>query len=117
MQESTFAILIGRSLRLALLPLLALLTPVRSHAQEPASSDGSFDISRAWISDSTIFEPFHVTETRPLREALADGAVHEDTPLLVMEHEAGKLALLTEQMAYHHIAQGKMAGEPWMVSF
>jgi hypothetical protein len=34
-----------------------------------------------------------------------------------MEHDAGALALLTQQMSYHHLAQGEMAGEPWMVSF
>ncbi len=82
--------------------------------QEPG---GGFDISRAFIADHTIFEPFHVASTRPLREALAEGVVNDDTPLLVMEHRAGTLALLTEQMAYHHIAQGEIMGEPWMVSF
>jgi hypothetical protein len=35
-----------------------------------------------------------------------------------MDHpEAGRLALVTDQMAYHHVAQGEIAGEPWMVSF
>ena len=27
------------------------------------------------------------------------------------------LTFLTMQMSYHHIAQGDLAGEPWMVSF
>jgi hypothetical protein len=34
-----------------------------------------------------------------------------------MDHPAGRLAFLTDQMAYHHVAQGEMNGEPWMVSF
>jgi hypothetical protein len=76
-----------------------------------------FDASRAWLSDKDEFEPFYVKVTRPLREALACGDVREDTPILVMEHDAGALALLTQQMSYHHLAQGEMAGEPWMVSF
>jgi hypothetical protein len=67
--------------------------------------------------DTTRFQPFNVSETRALREALDDEAVHEDTPLLVLEQATGTLALLVEQMAYHHVAQGVMAGEPWMVSF
>jgi hypothetical protein len=34
-----------------------------------------------------------------------------------MEHPAGLLAFLTDQMVYHHVAQGETNGEPWMVSF
>ncbi len=76
-----------------------------------------FDISRATLSDKDDFQPFYVETTRPLQEALASGDVREDTPVLVMEGATGVLALLTRQMCYHHLAQGEMAGEPWMVSF
>ena len=76
-----------------------------------------FDASRAWLSDEDQFEPFYVEVTRLLREALASGNVREDTPILVMERDAGVLALLSRQMSYHHLAQGEMAGEPWLVSF
>ena len=85
-------------------------------AQQRTPSAG-FDISRAWIADSTIFEPFLVQETTPLREALARHLVDDDTPLLVVDRAGGRLALITAQLAYHHVAQGKMKGEPWMVSF
>ena len=27
------------------------------------------------------------------------------------------LVLVSSQMAYHHVAQGEMEGEPWMVTF
>ena len=81
-------------------------------AQEP-----EFDINRARVGAGSRFEPFRVRQTQLLRQALATGAVESDTRLLVMEHAAGRLALLTDQMAYHHVAQGDMAGEPWMVSF
>ncbi len=76
-----------------------------------------FDASRATLRNKDMFQPFYVKATRPLREALASGNVREDTPVLVMEGHAGTLALLTQQMSYHHIAQGEMAGEPWLVSF
>jgi hypothetical protein len=79
-----------------------------------------FDVSRATLSDKDdkdVFQPFYIKATRPLREALASGDVREDTPVLIMESDAGTLALLTQQMCYHHLAQGEMAGEPWMVSF
>ncbi len=81
-------------------------------AQEP-----EFDITRARVGGGSRFEPFHVSETQSLRDALAAEVVKSDTRLLVMEHAAGRLALLTDQMAYHHVAQGDIAGEPWMVSF
>ncbi len=81
-------------------------------AQEP-----EFDITRARVGAGSRFEPFQVHETRSLREAFGAGVVESDTRLLVMAHAAGRLALLTDQMAYHHVAQGDLAGEPWMVSF
>ena len=77
----------------------------------------TFDLERAWFSDEVMFVPFQVEETRLLIDALADGTVEMETALLVFEHEIGTLAFLTQQLAYHHIAQGEMAGEPWMVSF
>ena len=83
-------------------------------AQEVAD----FDIERAYQADSTLYEPFRVGETRPLAEALRAGDADPLTSVLVIEHpRAGRLALVTDQMAYHHVAQGEIAGEPWMVSF
>lgn len=78
-----------------------------------------FDGDRAFIADSTIFVPFRVTDDDvvALRRALDDGAVQPDTWLVIMEHDAGRLALVMDQMAYHHVAQGDLMGEPWMVSF
>jgi hypothetical protein len=35
---------------------------------------------------------------------------------MVIERNDWMLALLTKQMIYHHVAQGEMSGEPWMVS-
>ena len=81
------------------------------------SQEPEFDITRARVGGGSRFEPFLVTETQTLRDALTAGLVEPDTRLLVMEHAAGRLALLTDQMVYHHVAQGDIAGEPWMVSF
>ncbi len=67
--------------------------------------------------DRTIFEPFLVSETSSLRKALESGRVKKGTLPLVMEHAAGRLALLTDQMTYHRVAHGEIRGEPWMVSF
>jgi len=104
---------------LALVSCLTLGAAVALGAQETGTTRAAqaFDTSRVLLMDTTRFRPFNVSDTRALREALDDGAVHEDTPLLVLEHAGGTLALLVEQMAYHHVAQGDIAGEPWMVSF
>jgi hypothetical protein len=76
-----------------------------------------FDLGRAAINDSTVFAPFRVTATVRLRDALNGGTLDQDTPILVFDTRAGPIALVTAQMAYHHVAQGDEAGEPWMVSF
>lgn len=93
----------------------AVAFPSLAAAQHPAPQE--FDIRRAWIVDSTIFVPFRVTSTTPLKEARATGLVDDATVILVLEQGATRLALITSQMAYHHVAQGDIAGEPWMVSF
>jgi hypothetical protein len=89
-------------------------------AQAPAEDDPeAFDEGRAYIVDETVFVPFRPTEDdlQPLRAALYEGALQPDTWLFIMEHDAGRLALVMDQMAYHHVAQGELKGEPWMVSF
>ena len=79
--------------------------------------DTDFDIDIARIGVGSRFEPFRVSETEPLQDAMSAGKLQSDTRLLVLDHPAGVLAFLTDQMAYHHVAQGEMNGEPWMVSF
>lgn len=84
------------------------------HAQTGAAE---FDHSRAILRDSSVFEPFYVEETIPLREALSNGTLRKDTPLALLHNEAGPLTLVMSQLMYHHLAQGEMEGEPWLVSF
>ncbi|MFQ5703656.1 MAG: hypothetical protein ACE5HT_06510 [Gemmatimonadales bacterium] len=102
-----------------LVPFVSVMMPTAVLSQQPDSASRSvpgFDIDRARLGGGR-FEPFQVEETLPLRDALGSGRVEKDTPILVLERKQGRLALVTSQMAYHHIAQGEMAGEPWMVSF
>ena len=77
----------------------------------------TFDASRANLSSADMFEPFHVESTQSLQRALDEGNVAADTPILALERDGEALTLLTQQMAYHHVAQGELAGEPWLVSF
>jgi hypothetical protein len=76
-----------------------------------------FDISRFSNAGNGWFETFYVTNTEALRDVLKAGRVADDTRLLVTETNAGKLALLMDQMAYHHIAEGHAGGKDWMATF
>ena len=76
-----------------------------------------FEPGRAILDDAWGFDPFPVATTEPLKQALEAGKVREETAVLLLARGNTRLALLTEQMSYHHIAQGELEGEPWMVSF
>ena len=76
-----------------------------------------FDKRRALLLRRDIFTPYRVTSTSLLRDALSRGDLPEDAPVLVVDRGAATLVLLTQQLLYHHVAQGELAGEPWMVSF
>jgi hypothetical protein len=76
-----------------------------------------FDISRFAPTAVGTFETFYVKETYPLKTVLDEGKVAADTRLLVFTTAAGKLALITDQMTYHHIAQGQAHNKDWMATF
>jgi hypothetical protein len=76
-----------------------------------------FDISRFALTAVGTFETFYVKESYPLRNVLDQRKVAPDTRLLVIETAAGRLALITDQMTYHHIAQGRVRNKDWMATF
>lgn len=76
-----------------------------------------FDIDRAYLKEKDIFKPFLVEVTASLQNARERGTVENDTPILWIERGNKVLAFITKQMAYHHVAQGELAGEPYLVSF
>lgn len=89
-------------------------TPLVAQVQ---TTDTEFDLDRAWISEPGQVDPFLVEQVKPLAAALDARELEKSTWLLVVEHPAGRLALVTDQLSYHHVAQGSIRGEPWMVSF
>ncbi|MBI2150023.1 MAG: hypothetical protein HYU27_05390 [Acidobacteria bacterium] len=93
-------------------PQGALAAQSKASAKMPA-----FDVTRFSPTPPGTFETFYVTETRSLRQALDAGTVTDNMPVLVTETAGGKLALLTDQMVYHHIAEGNAGGKDWMVTF
>ena len=97
-----------RAIALFALPLSFWTTDV-------SGQDTDFDIDIARIGGGR-FEPFVVSETEPMRDAMSARKLQADTRVLVLDHPAGVLAFLTDQMTYTHVAQGDINGEPWMIS-
>lgn len=76
-----------------------------------------FDTERALFWAEPNFVPLRDPEWSPLRDVRRARDVADDTPVLVFEAGGQTLVLVSSQMSYHHVAQGEMAGEPWMVTF
>ena len=102
---------------LSLVPSAALAVVSDTEGEGETKRVLGFEPGRAILDDAWGFDPFPVATTEPLKQALEAGKVREETPVLLLARGNTRLALLTEQMSYHHIAQGELEGEPWMVSF
>ena len=107
---------------------LAVLFPMPAASQAPARgpvpvdlpsgpAKPGFDITRFANVANGMFVTFSVTNTELLRDALKDGRVADDTHLLVTDTAIGKLALLMDQMAFHHAAQGRAGNKDWLATF
>jgi len=77
----------------------------------------TFDLNRFSTVGKGVFETFHVEETRSLQAVLDAKIVSPDMQLMVTHTASGNLALVRDQMAFHHIAQGTADGVPWMATF
>ena len=74
------------------------------------------DRSRAAIKKTG----FQFAPLRPPPDAGAPLAALElpaETEILVFERGGAKRGLLVRHMAYHHVAQGELAGHPYLVTF
>ena len=103
----------------------AMAEPVSAQRQMPAQLDPDpdmpmkvgFDTDRAIFWANPNFDPFREQNWQPIGDVLGGDDVSEDTPVLVFEAGGKKLVFVSSHMAYHHVAQGEMEGEPWMVTF
>ena len=72
------------------------------------------DRSRAIIRSQWQFKPYRVPPHGvPLRAA----GLASDYELMVLERNGDRRAFSMREMAYHHVAQGELAGEPYLVTF
>jgi hypothetical protein len=60
------------------------------------------------------FKPFRPSDNGELLSTLD---LKPDDELLVFERGGDRRGLLLPQMVYHHVAQGELAGEPYLVTF
>lgn len=63
---------------------------------------------------------FQFAPLRPRPEAgatLSTARLHDNVELIVFERRGARRALVAREMAYHHVAQGVLADEPYLVSF
>ena len=120
--------ILNRAVRAAALVVVTVgLLPGQARAQadrfvqipvDPAMPHAEgFDTERVLLWAEPNFIPFRDPEWQPLRDARRANSVGDDTPVVLFEAGGQTLVLVTSQMSYHHVAQGEMAGEPWMVTF
>jgi hypothetical protein len=79
----------------------------------------TFDISRARLMKKELFKRFRVENENihRLTNLLDKNKISLLDELLVVERNDQRLAFLVSQIAYHHVAEGKLAGEPYLVAF
>src|SRR6185312_7376129 len=69
------------------------------------------------VGADLVFPPFDVTFYQDLTVALTKRLVDPQTKLMVFEVGRHTLALVLKQLAYHHVAQGKLDGQAWVAFF
>jgi hypothetical protein len=72
-----------------------------------------FDGRRAMLKRPDLFSRFAVPQTAT---QLSMMHLPDREQLLVFARAGEKRALLVRQMAYHHVAQGELAGEPFLIT-
>jgi len=80
----------------------------------PCTGPVAFDVTRARCHGPDRFPRFCV---RRAGTPLAEAGLPAATPLLVFERGGERRALLVRQMTWHHVAQGELAGQPYVVVF
>ena len=112
----------GSAIALAVL-FAALAAPLSAQFTDRLEADPNMPVRDGFDTDRAIFwarpnfTPFRDPEWQSLRRVRRAGDVTDQTTVVTFEVQGKTLALVSSQMAYHHVAQGDMEGEPWMVTF
>ena len=97
-------------------PLSAQFTE-RLEADPNMPVKDGFDTDRAIFWARPNFTPLRDPEWQSLREVRRAGDLTDETVVVTFDVQGKTLVLVSSQMSYHHVAQGEMEGEPWMVTF
>ncbi|MFQ5719871.1 MAG: hypothetical protein ACE5IK_10030 [Acidobacteriota bacterium] len=73
----------------------------------------AFDPARAMLRRADVFPRFRTDAA----DEIAVDRLPAATPLLIFARGEQRRGLLRRQMVYHHVAQGELAGEPYVVTF
>ena len=73
-----------------------------------------FERKKALLRKPDLFRRFLPESSGIL---LKDAQLPEQEGVLVFERGGERRGLLTRQMVYHHVAQGELAGLPYVVTF
>jgi hypothetical protein len=63
------------------------------------------------------FQRFDVDDVVPLQSLLQRNRVKPTDEVLIVERAGKRLAFSLYQMTYHHVAQGELAGQPFILAF
>jgi hypothetical protein len=74
----------------------------------------TFDASRARLKGPDYFPRFTVPD---VGTPLGDAGLPDDSELIIIERGGVRRAFLPRELAHPHVAQGRLAGEPYLVSF
>lgn len=73
-----------------------------------------FDSEIAFLKGPDLFSRFRVLNKPSL---LSKSDLDNNENILIVERSKSRQAFVVREMAYHHLAQGELAGEPHAVSF
>ena len=73
-----------------------------------------FDAQRAMLKGPDLFSRFAAKESKV---TLANAGFPSKEQIIIFERASHKRALLIRQMAYHHVAQGQLSGEHYLITF
>lgn len=77
----------------------------------------SIDLNRARLKDKAEFPAFDVKTFQPAMVYREMHRIDDYEGVLVFINKEKAYGFLTKQMIYHHVANGEIDGEPFMVSF
>lgn len=98
---------------------LAQVSKSMNNTANTLKSRPAFDPKQFQSMNRVLYQPFLVSRTQPLWQALDRDLLDENTDILLFElpESGGIMSLIKSQMAFHHTAQGQMHNEPWLLSY